>query len=693
MFRICVDTGGTFTEAVVLDDKGHFAEFKTPTTPNDFSQGVLNAISEAAPAYDRTLQQFMTEIEWIVLGTTVATNALVTRKLAKTALITTRGFRDIVEMRRALKIETHSMYEAAIPPYEPIVPRYLRFVIEEETRHTGEIIKPVSEAELKNIIEKIEKEGIEAIAICFINSYANPENEKKAAEICKRDLKNVFVTYSSDIIPTMGEYSRESTCILSASVGPIVSRYMTSLEDKLRMGGFKGQLLIIQANQFVQSVSAILRKPVYLVGSGPSAGPAGAALLGKLIKTPNFIIADMGGTTLDASVIQNGKVPLAVGKWIGDDRMGIMIPDVSSIGAGGGSIGWVDSLGLIRCGPQSAGAEPGPACYNKGGREPTITDAALILGYIPADYFCGGKIQLNIDLAKAAVKKIADRMKMTIEQAAEAMFTTVNSNMADEITEISTRMGYDVRDFALLAIGGGGPLCGAFMADVLGMKDVIVPRFAASFCAWSMFALDIGRDYVRSFISLHDKASPDAINQLYQNMVDEAFIDFKALHISKEDILFTKSADLRYHAQYHEIQMELPAGEITSKSIERVIKDFHKKHEELYTFALPWVPVEFRNLRLIAKVGVKKNKLKKIASGPKDPSRALKRKRPCFSNGKFVNTPVYDSSRLKPGNVIIGLAIVEEPTTTVVIPRGFDCTLDEYENYMIRRTSDGKAKG
>jgi N-methylhydantoinase A len=685
MFRICVDTGGTFTEAVVLDDKSHFAEFKTPTTPNDFSEGVLNAITEAAPAYGRTLRQFMAEVEWIVLGTTVALNALVTRKLAKTALITTRGFRDTVEMRRALKIQTHSMYEAAIPPYEPIVPRSLRFVVDEATRTTGEIMTPVSEAELKEVLQKMKREAVEAIAICFINSYANPENEKRAAEICRRELPDVFATYSTDILPALGEYSRESTCILSASVGPVVSRYMISLENKLKGAGFKGQLLIIQANQFVQSVSAILRKPVYLIGSGPSAGPAGGALLGKVMKKPNFIIADMGGTTLDASVIQNGKVPLAVGKWINDERMAIMIPDISSIGAGGGSIGWVDSLGLIRMGPQSAGAEPGPACYNKGGKEPTVTDAALILGYIPADYFCGGKMDLNIDLARAAVKKIADRMNMTIEQAAEAMFATVNAAMADEITEISTRMGYDVRDFALLAIGGGGPLCGAFMADVLGMKEVVVPRFAASFCAWSMFALDIGRDYVRSFISLQEKVTPDAMNRLYRHMVEEAFADFKALNVPKEEMVFSKSADLRYQGQYHEIRMDLPAGEITSPLIEQLLKDFHKKHEELYTFALPWVPVEFRNLRLIAKVNVKKTEMKKIAKGTQDPSKALKRTRPCFTKGRYVDTPVYDSSRLKPGNRITGPAIVEEPTTTVVIPAGFDCTLDEYQNYVTRR--------
>jgi N-methylhydantoinase A len=680
-----VDTGGTFTEAVVLDERGGFAEFKTSTTPSDFSQGVLNALTEAAPAYGRTLPEFMAEIEWIVLGTTVALNALVTRKLARTALITTKGFRDIIEMRRALKIETHSMYEAAIPPYDPIVPRYLRFVVDEATRTSGEVVTPVNEAELKEVIGRIREEGVEAIAICFINAYANAENEKRAAEICKRELPGLFVTYSTDILPTMGEYARESTCVLSASVGPVVSRYMTSLEKKLKETGFKGQLLIIQANQFVQSVSAVLRKPVYLIGSGPSAGPAGASLLGKVMKKPNFIIADMGGTTLDASVIQNGRVPMAVGKWINDDRLGIMIPDISSVGAGGGSIGWVDSLGLVRSGPQSAGAEPGPACYNKGGTEPTVTDAALILGYIPADYFCGGKIRLYPDLAREAVKKIADPMKMTVEQAAEAMFRTVNSNMADEITEISTRMGYDVRDFALLAIGGGGPLCGAFMAEVLGMKEVVVPRFAASFCAWSMFALDIGRDYVRSFISPHNRALPATMNKLYRDMMKEAFADFKTLRISKDEVVFSQSADMRYQGQYHEIQMDFAGGEVTPASIEKGVGDFHKKHEALYTFALPWVPVEFRNLRLIAKVHVKKHGMKKAARGTSDSSKALKRNRRCFFNNRFVNTPVYDSARLKPGNRVRGPAIVEEPTTTVVVPKGFDCTLDEYENYVIRR--------
>jgi len=685
MYKVCVDIGGTFTDCVVLDDEGNLFEFKAPSTPTDFSMGVLDALEEAAAAYSKTREGFVGEIELIVHGTTVATNALVTRNVARTAMITTEGFRDIIEMRRSLKIETKSMYEAFIPPYDPIVPRYLRFTVDEETRYTGEITKPLNEDEVKNVIEKIRKEGVEAVAICFINSYANPENERKAAQICERELPDVFVTYSSEILPKMGEYERESTCVISACVGPVVSRYMLSLEERLKEAGFKGQLLIMQANQYTQSVSAVKRKPVYLMGSGPAAAPAGGAYLGNILGESNLITVDMGGTTLDASLIKDGEVALAAGKWLGDERVGVKVVDVNSIGAGGGSIAWIGPLGLLRVGPQSAGAEPGPVCYTKGGEEPTVTDAAVILGYIPSDYFWGGKLKLDVDLAKSAVKKIADRMSMTIEQAAQAIFTTVNSNMANGVSEISTRKGYDVRDFSLLAFGGGGPLCGAFIAGLLDMQKVIVPKFAASFSAWSMFSLDIGRDYVRSYISPLSSASPDAMNQLYQEMVAEALTEFEVLGVSKQDIIVSKYADVHYHGQYHEVEMGLNAGEIASRDIEQLAEEFHQRHEELYTFSMPWVPIELRNLRLIAKVGVQKIEVKKIAAGTKDASEALKRKRPCFFNGGYVDAPIYDSAKLKSGNIIPGPAVVEEPVTTLVIPEGFNCSIDEYGNYILRR--------
>jgi N-methylhydantoinase A len=685
MYKVCIDTGGTFTDCVVLDKRGSLSEFKSPSTPPDFSQGVMNVLGEAAASYEKSLGQFISETELIVHGTTAATNALVTRNVARTAMITTKGFRDILEMRRSLKIETHSMYEAFIPPYDPIVPRYLRFVVEEETLPSGEITKPVDVHELREVIAKIKSEKCEAVAVCFINSYVNSENERIATEICKKELPDAFISCSSDILPKMGEYERESTCVMCACLGPVVGNYMRNLEDSLKKAGFDGELLIMQANQYVQSVEAVLRKPAYVMGSGPAAAPAGAAFLGTMTGKKNFITADMGGTTFDSALVINNGVILTPGMWLGDDRLGFKAVEVSSIGAGGGSIGALNALGLLQVGPRSAGADPGPVCYGKGGSEPTVTDAAVILGYIPADNFWGGKMKLNVGDAKASLKTIADRLEMSVEQAAEAMMTTVSSNMADGISEISTRRGFDVREFTLLAIGGGGGLCGAEMADLLGIREVMVPKFSSSFSAWSMFAMDMGRDYLRSYIATTNDADIEKMNQLYEDMMLEARKEFKALNVSQQDVIFEKSADVRYTGQYHEIEMPLPSEEIAPKDIDALDREFHKRHEALFTFSMEWVPAEIRNLRLIAKVKATKMALPRIETGTEDASGALKRKRECFFNGKFRETSIYDGAQLKAGNVLLGPSIIEEPTTTVVIPDGFNCGVDEYGNYLLRK--------
>lgn len=685
MFKVCVDVGGTFTDLVVLDPEGELAEFKSPSTPPDFCQGIFNVLFEAASKYSENLVEFAKKIELFIYGSTVATNAIVTRNVSKTGLITTKGFRDIIEMRRCLKIETKSMYEAFIPPYQPLVPRYLRVGVEEATKYTGEVITPVNEEEVKNALNFFKNEGVEAVAVCFINSYSNPENEQKVVEICKREFKNAFVTASTDILLKMGEYERFSTCVINACVGPIVSRHMANIMEMLSKIGFKGQLLILQANQLMNSVQSITKKPAYLIGSGPAAAPAGAVYLGGFLGEQNFITFDMGGTTCDVSLILNAEVMFSRGKWIGDDRLGLKIAEVTSIGAGGGSIAWVDNLGLLRVGPQSAAADPGPACYGKGGKNPTVTDAALILGYIPSDYFLGGKLKLDVEAAKSAINKIATKINMTIYEAAQAIFATVNSNMADAVAEISTKKGYDVRNFILLAVGGGGPLCGAFCAEILGIPKVIVPKFAASFCAWSMFTLDIGRDFVRTYICPVNDASVETINSLYEDMINEALNEFQTFNISKDEIILEKTADVRYSGQYHEIEMRLPAYSINHRDLEKLIQDFHQKHQDLYTFSLPWVPVEFRNLRLIVKIKSPKIKLKEMQKGTKDASEALKRKRLCYFNGNFVDTPIYDGMKLKFGNVIEGHAIIEEPTTTVVIPSDFHCRVDKYGNYILER--------
>ncbi len=683
VYKICIDTGGTFTDCIVLDGRGELYEFKSPTTPHDFSEGVLSVINDAATYFESTPGEFLKQTEWIVHGTTVCTNALVQRKLARTALITTKGFRDIIEMRRSLKIETKSMYEAYIPPYDPIIPRYLRFTVDEKTKVSGEIVTPVDEAALADVIEAIKQNDIEAIAICFINSYANSANELRAGEICAQALGDVFISCSSVLLPKMGEYERASTCAINASVGPIVERYLTTLEAKLKATGFENQLLVVQANQFVQSVPAIVGKPVYLTGSGPAAGPAGAVHLGDTIAEDNFLIGDMGGTTWDASLVRNRKVSLKVGEWLGDDRLGIKVADVVSIGAGGGSIGWLDTLGLLRVGPQSASSNPGPACYDLGGTEPTVTDAAVILGYIDPDNFCGGKIRLRADLARKAMSKIADGLNMSVEQAAQAVFNTVNSNMADGISEISTRKGYDVRDFNFLATGGGGPLCGAFVAGLLGMKKTIVPRYASSFCAWSMFFLDIGRDYVRSHLCRSDRADLRTINELYADMREEALGDVGAFGVTEDDLVFEKSAEVRYQGQYHVLEIHLPPGEIGLADMKSLEEDFHKLHKELFTFSLPWVAMELINVRLTAKIKSDKLPIREVVPGTNDASKAIINVADCYFDNVCSPTPIYDESLLEAGNVIRGSAIIQAPTATTVIPANMVCTVDPYGNYVI----------
>ena len=685
MYKVCIDTGGTFTDCVVSRPDGTLIECKSPSTPPDFSKGVMNVLEEAAVLCNLSLNEFLAQTETIIHGTTAATNALVTRNVAKTAMITTEGFRDILEMRRSLKIETHSMYEAYIPPYEPIIPRYLRYTVKEETLPTGEVTCPVDPAELKKVIAKIKKEGCQAVTLCFINSYINGSNEKYAAMMCRELLSDVFVCTSSDILPKMGEYERISTSVICACLGPVVETYMRRLEDALQETGFKGRLLIIQANQYVQSVDAVLRKPAYLMGSGPAAAPAGAAFLGELIEKANFITADMGGTTLDSALVTDNEVMLTSGMWVEDDRLGFKVVDVSSIGAGGGSIGSINALGLLQVGPGSAGADPGPACYDKGGENPTVTDAAVVLGYVDPVNFWGGKMPLDKEKAISSLRHICESLNMNTEQAAAAMYSTVCSNMADGIAEITTRQGHDVRKFALLAIGGGGGLTGAFMASILGLDEVIVPRFSSAFSAWGMFALDMGRDYLRSYFSHTTDCDFSVVNSLFEDMISEACTEFEALQVADEEVVFEKSMDVRYTGQYHELEMILPSGEIAADDMRSLEEEFHVRHQELFTFSMDWVPIEIRNLRLIARVKAEKKALQHIEAGSKDATAAIREKRSCYFNDRAVDTVIYDGIKLKANNELSGPAIIEESTTTTVIPEEFTCQIDTYGNYILRR--------
>lgn len=687
--KCCTDVGGTFTDCLVLDDQGEVHAFKSPTTPEDPTLGLTNALSKAARSFSMDLPRFMSNVHLLIAhGTTLSTNALLTGRIAKVGLLATKGFRDTIEIRRGYKNIRTSRFNVFVPPYKPLVPRDLRFPVEERTLYTGEILKPLKEEDIYPAIQKFKKEKVEAVAICFLHSYINPAHEKRALEICRQELNGVYVTASHEVLPVYREYERFSTTVVSAAVGPITAHYLKALENRLREIGFKGTLYMVQGGGLVQSVEESARRAVSLIGSGPAAAPAGAIRLGQCIGSNNLFSVDMGGTSYDVCLIRNGEIPTTDYNWVGDERVAMKMVDVPAVGAGGGSIAWIDSLGLLRVGPQSAGADPGPACYGKGGTRPTVTDADLILGYVPADYFLGGEISLKTDLAEKAIRAVAEPLGIDLPTAAMTIFITVNSLMADKMMEISTKRGYDARDFALVVGGGAGPVHGAYLADRLEIPTVIIPRYAATYSAFGMLNMEVGRDFARSLISRKSLMDLARVNSLFAEMELEARQVLGEIGIAPQETVFRRSMEMRYLGQFHEVEVtEVPLGKIGPKELEGITEAFHRRHKALFTFDMTQREVEFLNVCLKATMRQEPLKLAEIPQGSGKPDQALKRHRPVlWSLAKgFEETPAYDGTRLKCGDRIAGPAIIEEPATTVVIPVSYDCTVDKVKNYILSR--------
>ncbi len=696
MYRVSVDVGGTFTDCLVLGEEGELRQFKSPTTPQDPSLGFLACLEKAAKDFRRPLAAFLADVDLLIHGTTLATNTLINENGAKTGLITTKGFQDVIEIRRGYKNIRASMYNVFVPPYKPLVPRRHRLEVEERVLDSGEVLTPLNEEEARAAVAKLKEAGMESLAVCFLHSYANPQHERRAAEIARAAFNGGYVTASHDILPVWREFERFSTTVVSAYVGPVVERYLNALVKRLEESGFKKNLLLMLSSGLVETVAHCVPRAVLLIGSGPAAAPAGAAYIGESTGRRSLISIDMGGTSLDVCLIRDGEIPTTTESWVGEERVAIKMVDIHSAGAGGGSIAWVDSLGLLRVGPHSAGAEPGPTCYGRGGKEPTVTDADLLLGYVPADFFLGGEIQLAREKAEEAVKKIAQPLGMSVAQAAQAIFTTVNSFMADQITEVSTKLGYDVRDFALVVGGGAGPVHGAAIAELLSIPAVLIPSVAAAYSAFGMFAMDVGRNYARSYICGAKNIDVEKVNRLYDEMEAEAVAGFRANGIAPAEVVFRRSAEMRYGGQFHEVEVELmgstsspQGGGFTAEQLEVTVNEFHRQHEKLYTFRMPWKAAEFLTFRLRATAPRAPFHLRQIDAGGTDAAGAIKRRRRCWFEGREVDTPVYDGTRLLAGAHFSGPAIIEETTTTVVIPASFICAVDRWKNYLLTRVEKG----
>jgi N-methylhydantoinase A len=684
---MAVDVGGTFTDVLVMDERGGVREFKVATTPHDPSVGVLQGMEKAAHGFDRTLEDFSQDVELFIHGTTLATNALLTGRGAKVGMLTTEHFRDVVELRRGFKNIRTPMFNVFVPPYRPLVPRSLRLGVEERTLYDGQCEVPLNLTETRQALQQLQAEGVEAVAVCFLHSYTNAENEEAAVRLAHEVLDGAYVVASHDILPVWREFDRFSTTVVSAYIGPVVDRYLTTLQRRLVEARFGGTLLLVQSDGLVLSPEESKRRAVYLISSGPAAAPSGATHHGAAIGARNLISVDMGGTSFDVCMIRDGEIPTTTETWVGEERVAIKMVDVHSVGAGGGSIAWIDSLGLLRVGPKSAGADPGPACYGRGGAEPTVTDADLLLGYVPHDYFLGGEIALDQGLAHAAVAALGQRLGVDATEAANAIFHTVNALMADQIMEISTKRGHDVRDFALVGAGGAGPVHAAAIAELVGMPTVVIPRFSALFSAFGMFAMNIGRSYARSYVRRMHAVDLDVVRRLFEDMERQGRAAFASLDVAQDQVRLTRSVDLRYIGQFHEIEVLVPVGRLTSENLDRAAEDFHRRHNDLYGFTQPRRGLEFLGCRTTVAVEGAPLSVPSIDSGTTDAAHALKRSRQCFFGGRFVETPCYDGDRLLAGNGIPGPAIIEERTTTVVVPDTFACTVDPHRNYVLRRHS------
>jgi N-methylhydantoinase A len=551
--------------------------------------------------------------------------------------------------------------------------------------YTGEEHTPLREHDVQIAAQRLTDEGVQSVAVGFLHAYADPAHEQRAAQILREAMPEAYVTSSNEILPVWREYERFSTTVVSAYVGPVVARYLRALEARLAEAGFGGTLLLMGSDGLVESVEYCIPRAVYLIGSGPAAAPSGAKFLGSTIGSDDLLSVDMGGTSFDICMVRAGEIPTTTEAWVQDERVAIKMVDIQSGGAGGGSIAWIDQLGLLRVGPQSAGGDPGPASYGKGGKKPTVTDADLVLGYVPADYFLGGEIPLDDAAARQAIDTVAEPLGMSPEAAAAAIFTTVNSYMADQITEVATRRGHDVRDFTLVAGGGAGPVHAASIADLLHMPRVVVPPIAATYSAFGMFAMDVGRNYARSYIGRATMLDLARVNALYAEMEQEATAAFGEMGVDPGSITFARTADLRYVGQFHEVEVEVPPGDVGEAAIAATIDNFHERHLQLYTFNMTWQAIEFLTYRLRATTPKAPFELTRIDPTEGDVSRALKRHRMVWWDGEGRETPVYDGALLRAGDRFPGPAVIEETTTTVVVPPAYALEVDSYRNYVMTR--------
>ncbi|MGR9091417.1 MAG: hydantoinase/oxoprolinase family protein [Gammaproteobacteria bacterium] len=679
-----VDIGGTFTDFSLLDERGQISLWKESSTPRDPGNAIQQGIRALAEQSGNSLEEFLAKLDLFVHGQTIATNTVIQRNGPKTALLCTEGFRDVIHFRDGFKPER---YNIQLQPPEDFIPRYLRLPITERVNYAGEVTKPLDEASVRAAAKKLKQENVESVAVAFLWSIMNADHEQRVKAILAEELPDVPVVLSSDVLPMIREWERTTCTILSAYVLPGISRYMVDFEKFLHAHAFRHPLLIMQLNGGCSTVNKVLGRPINSLASGPAAAPVAGLYCSERIGMNNVITIDMGGTSFDVSMVSDGSPQLTRELRVHDMPVGVAAVDVHSIGAGGGSIAWIDKGGALQVGPQSAGAEPGPACYGQGGELPTCTDANVVLGYINPDFFLGGRREIDTELSARAVEThVAKPLGLGVPEAAHGIFRIINNNMVDAIRVVSIERGIDPRNYALVIGGGAGAIHAGMLGRTLGMKKAIIPRYSGVFCSFGMIVSDVRHDYMQAFATNTGRFDLAGANQVIADLETRAMADMVEEGFPEGEVTLTRFADAKYPAQIHELTIPIPSdGELTEASVKAMEQSFHDLHERMFTYNVSESPVDLFHWRVVAHRKVDSPAAPEFGVSTQSVTAAEKGTRRVYFGDidDYRETQIYDGDKLERGMEVAGPAVVEERTTTIVVFPGQKLEVNEYGDYVL----------
>lgn len=692
-YIIGVDTGGTFTDCVVMDTEGNISFGKAETTPEALENGVLNAIDDAARQLGFDIEQLLSQTRAVNQGTTVGTNILINLNGAKVGLITTKGFEDTIYIQRAIgRVDGLSPEEirhaAVCRKPVPLVPKELIFGVTERIDCFANVVIPLNFREVEEAVDHLKAAGVEAIGVSLLWGFMNSTHEVEIEKIIKKKLPEVYCQLSSNVAPTIREYGRTNTVVIDAYVGPPMIKWYSKLKNELKKRGYQHELLTMQVWGGVMPAESMI--PMGTINSGPAGGVIGGRLMANYLGIDNVVTTDVGGTSFDVSVVVEGKPIEAREPPIMRYRVSIPMIEITSVGAGGGSIAWVDAAGSFKVGPMSAGSLPGPVCYRKGGANPTVTDADLVLGYLNPDYFLGGKIKLDKDASIQAIKHLGEKMGWGVMETAVATFHIQNEHMSDLMRLVITRRGYDPREFSVFAFGGGGGIHGVYYSLPLGVKSIYMFNTSSVFSAFGICTSDIQRVY-RSSVYIRLPGDNEAIGKLlsqtYKGLEDNAFHEMKSIGFRKEDVIISRDVSMKFGRQVNMESIGMPVKDYFPEDIEdtknRFIEFYTKIYGEGAVFAAAGIEIMTQSVTATIKSSAVPPIPAKL--GSTDSSSALKGERLVYfiESGDYVSTRIYDFMSLKPGNIVKGPAITEAPTTTFVIPPGQSGMINEYGQLFI----------